>query len=814
MASPALAWGPWRCKRAMLWMLIRIVVVHRSGRPPESCVPLPRPCPLHHSGMTTAITPPPSSPMTAGKSHRFVPLNGKFVAEPVDDIFPPDLNRPESLDRVLSAESAGSATASTKESIATPTSTTMPLSPSSPGTRTPRAKKAALEPDVEIHPGDGKTSELVSDMDGLNVRSPMHMANGLPGGIQQVMNGNTKRQTPTHDRSISSSTDSSSTSGHPHPVPPPHLGSSYGSEGFPVATSTDNDQDMVVATPADLQMSAQAALAVAAADEAIKQLNGTATVFQGPSTTGLAQVEHQYQLPRRYANFVKPQARSDLRSPDLSAHRQSSTSSSTTEASTSSEESDLCIPSIEWVNLPNAVSPSSAQGFFPTSPYLANTVLQQPQKVGRSPGRMPPPPLTGRGVNSPRRSQGPSVANDGQSMAPSQTPLSLDATAHTPGGLRSSALPGGVAPDAAAEEDDDDATVGNGRDRSPSTSSQSAQSGLDLLWRAATHPHQEVPNVNSPYDHPHDSKGKRKAGAEAVAQWRTSGIPTGDNGEAEGAKNGSPSRIMPPPGAPPKKRRRSEIQMEAIDPALRDEESGFGDESAMGVDNASDYPSESEEPGSGDDSEYQGGQGGQGGRPRGRGAGRHKGAAVKKAGRAGGRASTGTMAVNGTSGSSKGGSGKKARKTESPSGRGGGGGGSGSRRVSGGAASGPIGGVQCEYVNPLPVSTSSSSSNVPSLMFHSHTTAAKTCSRASTTSLDTWRDMLDVRASWYLKASCPRKRRCYGRRSRISPRSHVLNAEKALRGELICAIHLLIRSADCRFRMDALKRHQAKQHHH
>ena len=549
---------------------------------------------------------------------------------------------------------------------------------------------------------DGKS--LVSGMDGLQVQSPLHGSGALPSRVRAPERRTAmSTMASAHDRSFSSSTESSSNSGSANSILPRHLGSGYGSEGYPNLRDFDESSPrngFASHSPVDMMMTAQAAAAVAAADEAIKQLNGTSTVFQGPMTPGIPPSDNPYQLPRGYADFVKPQARSGAEViPDQSVSRQSSTSSSTTEASTSSEESDLCVPTIEWVNRPTIFSPTNGHAFSQQSPYVGSpgtTFQHQKSAPGRSPGRMPPPATIGKGHSSPKRNH-PTLAMP--AALHHQSSLPLGATAHTPGGTRqqTSALPIGVSAEAPAEEDDDDATVGHGREQSPSTSSQSARSGLDLLWRAATH---SEPVSDSPYETPQDSKGKRKAGAEAVAQWRTSGIPTGVNGKpvttAEGQARAKEQQSMPPPAS--KRRRRSQLQMEAIDPALRGSEPQ--EEQVMEVDPGSDYQtgSGSEEGGegaSGDDSEYGAGASA---RPRGRAAGRGR-AGGKKAGR-GGRISTGGTTTTTAAKEII----KKARKSDgSPAGSGRGGG--GGTRTSAGGASGV--GIQCEYINPLPVSQGS-----------------------------------------------------------------------------------------------------------
>ena len=648
--------------------------------------------------MTTTASPLPS-PRTKPDYKAYVPLSGIITTEPLDVDSPTDEPVPTSpakahiLKRVLSQGSNGSTSATASAVLKTPTSSNIPLSPSSGGVRTPKARTAALKPEAELSHGDGKTQQLVSEMDGLQVQSPMQDPGG-PRVLPQVMNGQTA-PTSGHDRSFSSSTDSSDASGYPHPVPPSQLGSQYGPEGFEVDGSDEpangsNGTSAYGSTAS--QMSAHAAAVVAAADEAIKQLNGTATVFQNPQTPGLSPIDNSFQLPRGYANFVRPQARSEPKIlPDHLVHRQSSTSSSTTEASTSSEESDLCIPSIEWVHTGHGL---------PHSPMVHNPPFQQPSRAspGRSPGRMAPPATTGRGLVLPRKGSAAMAGAAGQQPRPPslhhQESLPLGATAQTPSGLRQSVsvLPAGPPPNVQAEDDDDEATVGHGRDRSSSTSSQSVQSGLDLLWRAATHG-PEPPT--SPYNNPYDGKGKRKAGAEAVAQWRSSGIPTGKPGSgADEQARAKEQEAMPQP--PPKKRRRSGF-LEEIDPALRHmehEESSAMEQDQEGSDYHSGSVSDEGEGASGDDSEYGGG-----GMPRERAAGRGR-SGGKKGGRARVSTGTGTGTAAGSSSNRTNGPKKGRRSGESPSGSRRGGGGGGGRASA--ALSGV--GVQCEYVNPLPVS--------------------------------------------------------------------------------------------------------------
>ena len=617
---------PWKGKRAMLWMLIRIVVVHYSSphsSPVSDHILLPLPMatsyPLTPSARfdgimsRTIMSPaPPSGPEAAGTNAGSSPPKAHL------------------LKRVLSAGSSGSASVSTpREALATPPAYHTPLSPNSGGNRTPKAKKASLAAENGVAIGgqtDGKIQPLVTDMDGLQVQSPIQK----PMKLQNGVNGRAKMASP-HTRAGSSSTDSSSTGYHPSAGA--YLGSSYGPDGFPSEDS-----------PYAMAIDSDTAARIAFTDEAVKSINGTSTVFRGSSPT--APVPNPYSIPRTFSHFVQPHQQRQDRSPDVS--RQSSTSSAATEASTSSEESDLCVPTIEWVN-------RSVNGQAPQ-----RVLSPKPRKS--SPGRMAPPPNR----SSPRRQIQPN------SILPPHLSSQLGASTSGPSAPSSSEVT-----DSSEQEEDDAATVGHARERSPSASSVSAESGLDLLWKAATS------QGGTPTDSP-DTRGKRKVGtAEAVKQWRNSGIPNGSEVKTTGPSAAS---------GPPKKRRRSENVLEEVETVpvtLKVEEIA---EEAM------DEGSGSDQPASDHDSEY-------GGKPRAR--------VISKSGRGGGkkarggRVSTGTTTSNGTAARAGGGGGKKGKKIvqadegEDDDADEDGSGGGGGRRGSNGA--GGIG-VQCEYVNPLPVS--------------------------------------------------------------------------------------------------------------
>lgn len=670
--------------------------------------------------------------------------------------------KPDPLKRVLSHGSNGSA------AISTPTNGHAPLSPSSGGVRTPKASGNRLPP-TDNPDGRKDGEKLATDLHQLKVQSPTMTNQTLPSITQQALNIPAQSSDvgrglnlPAHRQA---STNSSSTEGSSdHPYPPSSLGTSYGPEGFPRTTTPGEE------TTVDPYMSVQAMAAVAAADEAIKQINGTATVRHAPSVMGVSS-ENPFQLPRGYANFVNPQYRDKPPSPpDYSASRQSSTSSTTTEASTSSEESDLCIPSIEWVHTKNnfAPPPHSNHSPYQFTPYMPNAV---PQVRPRSP--IPPPrpahPSFGNGksaaTNSPRRSSGTNGNGNGETKPEAKPTIPLGVTAHSPGG-KSSAMPAGLPLDEPAEDDDDEQTVGHNRSRSQSRST-SSESGLGALSHVASGEQQTTGSLS-------DAKGKRKAGTQAVAQWRESGIPTGvDKKPGPRRSSGTGAKTIASSShqaTPPRKRRRSEMSDTNIDPLLR----GDRGDSAMEVEDAlaSEGSDDEEEVNSGD-SEY-----GASSRTKPRAS---RGRGGRKAGAPRGR----TSGVGTTKAAPK----KTKKASGSPAGS--------NRRASAGtAAATAAGGVQCEYINPLPVSiTHSDQLSLRKLCtdLHSRTTDAQTFLLENTTCRDTWPDMLDERASWCLRVNCPKSARLCGKQSRTSQKSLATSAARASRGKLhlsyfMCAI--------------------------
>ena len=314
------------------------------------------------------------------------------------------------------------------------------------------------------------------------------------------------------------------------------------------------------------------------------------------------------------------------------------------------------------------------------------------------------------------------------------------------------------------DDEDDTATVGRGRrERSASSSSQSAQSGLDLLWRAA-----QDPRTLAYYEQEH--KNKRKANHEHVAEWRQSGIPQGvDSSKAADRRRAAAQAAATNPAAPPKKRRKSDMQIDAvpIDPSLLDSPNGASSDDGVFEEVASDYQSPSAEE-AGSDDEY-----GTSRRGRPKSAGR-----LLKRGVAKGRGK-GIPHIPGVK--------KVAKKSEtSPSGAS-----AKSRRLSASAPAG-VGTVQCEYVNPLPVSITSFAH--PSLMLQPYNRCQEMFTR---------------------KYDLPRHMARHGRQEGELVKQGILDDDKAIYWRAVRDAPKVV-CEDCGeefTRTDALRRHQAKQHH-
>lgn len=641
-----------------------------------------------------------------------------------------------------------------------------------------------------------KAEPITDRMGDLKMQSPDQATREPPGPSSsrgsgdnfEESSGSREDGTPGRrmpDRKNSSSTDSDMSY---HPYIPSQSGSIYNADGFPKSFMYYGPSNSAIRTDSpEASMLPAAHAAVSAADEAIKQLNGTAaTVYGGTTYSGFPPPpDNPYQLPRGFAGFVRPQQ--GYRGMEPGVTRQSSMSSSTTEASTSSEEEDLTLPSVMW--LPSNKDKEREEGQNAAAAswlYGGKAAKQTGRSVGRgdspyggrtSPQKMPPPPL--HRVSSPHirpGSAGPSGTRAGGGVYGHPPTFS----AYHPGSASGaasgsgSALPDGMSPGAPAEVDDDGTTVG-APEQVSSASSISASSGLDLLWRAVTHDHTESPGddhsagIRSPRGEVEDTKGKRKAGAEAVAQWRQSGIPLGVGAgagqDAERRRRESTNStdandeaggevVMSPP--PHKKRRKSSAQtdldrvkkdgratsfssqgrpLHVAPPSAHSGGGGRGRSPSTDADANGDAEWESQsdddEGESEADSDYAGSSNRRpsaaatsasaSGRIRKPSAKMKLATAHAAAGPSGSRKSgtSGSKGVKGSSGA-KGG----ARKGSTTSGLGAGGG--GGKKAAGSSAGGargsespappgkgakaniPAGGVQCEYVNPLPVSFRSS----------------------------------------------------------------------------------------------------------
>lgn len=350
---------------------------------------------------------------------------------------------------------------------------------------------------------------------------------------------------------------------------PPTLGSQYNQEGFPNYPVSSEDEDGDTRIMADGEAIAKQ---LAQTDEAVRQINGTASVVQARNLGNMmpsAPSTNQYELPRSMAAYVQRQPRGDHRFDREPLKTGGSFVSSG--SSTSSEES-VYFGSVEWVN--TATQPNSNGGnAYPF--YYTN------------PGKMPPPPtIRNPKVTSPRRASGNALATSGPA-----TPNAMQNKGLPPTSAQQDAAASAEGP---ADNEDDDQTVGGPREGSPSSSSAS---GLDLLIHAAEHHDQR--NRSSTYI-------KRLKGAEAVAQWRQSGIPTGTSRperqttfENSPGYESTPSDGQPQDNGsaePPKKRRRSEMKPEAPDASLRNPPSVPSEDSDIESQNSA------------SDSEYHGGQ--------------------------------------------------------------------------------------------------------------------------------------------------------------------------------------------------------------
>lgn len=432
---------------------------------------------------------------------------------------------------------------------------------------------------------------------------------------------------------------------------PATLGSQYNQEGFPNYPISSDDEEGDARIVADDDAIAKQ---LAQTDEAVRQINGTASVVQARNIGNMmpsAQSTNQYELPRSMAAYVQRQPRGDHRGERGELKTGGSFVSSG--SSTSSEESEY-FGSVQWVQ-------SVAQ---PTNTNMSNYPFYYTNPSGGAANpKMPPPATIGnRKLNSPRRGSNSGLPSSGPATPNASAPKGLPAN--------NAPLADSSAVDTPTENDDDDQTVGGpNREGSPSSSSAS---GLDLLIHAAEH-HER--NRYSTYI-------KRKKGAEAVAQWRQSGIPTGPSrADRPPAFDNSPGYESTPSDGqaqdngsaePPKKRRRSEMKLEAPDSSLRKPAS-----------EPSEAESDIESQGSASDSEYQGGKRGRRNSNKGKQKSRVRATLpIPQSG-----ASAASASPSKESPTPK----KAAPKARRPS---------NTSDTKPGAL--PAGGVQCEYVNPLP----------------------------------------------------------------------------------------------------------------
>lgn len=423
------------------------------------------------------------------------------------------------------------------------------------------------------------------------------------------------------------------------------LGSMYNQDGFPnYPVSTDEDRDVNQIAMDDAAIAKQLALT----DEAVRAINGTPGVVQA-GTLGMPMASaNSYELPRSMAAFVRRPGATDR---DLRTGRSFVSSGS----STSSEESEH-LASVQWVKTAvSSTAPTTSYSYYPY--YGGNGQQNRPTP---SP-TMPPPPTLNVQPNAPRRNGAPFSAG-GQ-------PSSQASSISRPPPSNNSQPAGASAEGSPVYNEDDEQTIGGIREGSPLSSSNTA---LDILVEVASQQHDRTR---------YSSSTRRKAGAEAVAQWRESGIPTGDatagsprigdlgtTGYDTPGYESTPGVESRPVGVSderPKKRRKSNMQMDAPDPSLRQasSEASEGPGSDFNSDNAS-----------GSDSEYHS----KGGRKR------TGGAKSKKP-----RVRNTLLVPPPVQAVAKGGQ-PTPKKTPK------------ARQMSESAESMKLNGVQCEYVNPLP----------------------------------------------------------------------------------------------------------------
>jgi hypothetical protein len=494
---------------------------------------------------------------------------------------------------------------------------------------TPRAGLADLPNSSQAIQGKKDGERLATDLNQLQVRSPLPMEGELPpvteSAIDTISNQPTQPMTipnqyqhqPRQESMNSNSTEDSS--GHFYP---PSSLSDYTPDGFLKSTMPTANEQAV-----DPLITAQAEAAVLQADEAVKRMNGTASVRDASS---INQPGGPFVLPGGFANFANPNHRNLAQLPPSHPSRQASTS--TTSASTSSEEEDLCVPSVDiipgyehqWIPR-SRTHPGPASYLY--TPYIPQVVTQQVPSPRAAAQNSP------RVTGSPRQNDHNGHSNS-HAHALDKSRLPLGATAHSPRGLPT---PMGIVNN--EDEDDDADTVGDRRSRSRSTSSEcrpSATSGKT----------------------PADTKGKRKAGSEAVA-GRGKTVPSSSTaGKKPAGRRTSAKEVKLDTNVPPRKRRRSEVSDSQIDPMLQDDSSA-----KMEVEDEYEGSDAADDVNSGD-SEY-GGEARPKSKPRG---GRKSGGKAKPV-----TASRGTT--------------KKAKAARPPV-----------------KSSGIHGQFRCDYVNPLPVS--------------------------------------------------------------------------------------------------------------
>ncbi|KLT45839.1 hypothetical protein CC85DRAFT_86731 [Cutaneotrichosporon oleaginosum] len=216
---------------------------------------------------------------------------------------------------------------------------------------------------------------------------------------------------------------------------PATLGSQYNQEGFPNYPVSSEDEDGDVRIAADDEAIAKQ---LAQTDEAVRQINGTASVVQRNFGNMMpsAPSSNQYELPRAAAAYVQRRPGGDMRDRGELRTGGSFVSSG---SSTSSEESDF-LPGVQWVDSvsqrPTATTFNYPFYYTGKPSSSSNTTMPPPSIIST---RKPPSP--GGGNSSSVTTSGPLTPNPGQREASADGTGDNDEDDHTAHQVRTAEPP-------------------------------------------------------------------------------------------------------------------------------------------------------------------------------------------------------------------------------------------------------------------------------------------------------------------------------------------------------------------------------------